>query len=73
MGLARLAGPEVREWRRAHRWHPNMLRHAKATELRREFGLDAARAVLGHRAIRTSETYAEIDQNKAAAAMEKLG
>jgi integrase len=50
-----------------------MLRHAKATELRREFGLDAARAVLGHRSPRVTETYAEIDLNKAAAAMEKLG
>jgi integrase len=64
---------EVRKWRKAHRWHPNMLRHAKATELRRELGLDAARAVLGHRSPQITETYAEIDLNKAMAAMEKLG
>ena len=29
-------------------WHPNQLRHNAATRLRREFGLDMARAVLGH-------------------------
>ena len=30
------------------RWHPNQLRHNCATEVRRQFGIDAARAVLGH-------------------------
>ncbi len=29
-------------------WAPNRLRHAFATEVRRAFGVDAARAVLGH-------------------------
>ena len=29
-------------------WHPNQLRHLFATEVRRGFGLDACRAVLGH-------------------------
>jgi integrase len=29
-------------------WHPNQLRHNAATRLRKEFGLDTARAVLGH-------------------------
>jgi integrase len=54
-------------------WHPNQLRHTKATEIRREAGLDAARAVLGHRSSAITETYAEIDMHKAAAVMEKLG
>jgi integrase len=54
-------------------WHPLQLRHAKATEIRREAGLDAARAVLGHRTPTITEVYAEIDQAKAAAVMEKLG
>ena len=31
-------------------WGPNRLRHAFATEVRRSFGLDACRAVLGHSA-----------------------
>ena len=30
------------------RWNPNQLRHNCATEVRRVFGIDAARAVLGH-------------------------
>ena len=74
--LARLGpegGAEVKRWRRAHRWHPNQLRHTKATELRREFGLDAARAVLGHRSPQITEVYAEMDVTQAAQVMEKLG
>jgi integrase len=64
---------EVKLWQKAQRWHPNRLRHTTATELRREFGLDAARAVLGHRSPQITEVYAEIDVAKAAAVMEKLG
>ena len=64
---------EVKQWRREHRWHPHQLRHAKATEIRREAGLDAARAVLGHRTPAVTEVYAELDVAKAAAIMEKLG
>lgn len=30
------------------KWNPNQLRHSCATEVRRVYGLDAARAVLGH-------------------------
>ena len=41
------------------RWSPNQLRHARATELRREFGLDAAGAVLGHARVETTQIYAE--------------
>ena len=74
--LARI-GPEgwaeVRKWRKAHRWRPNMLRHAKATQIRREVGLDAARAVLGHRSPQVTEVYAELDAAQAAEVMERLG
>jgi integrase len=54
-------------------WHPHQLRHAKATELRREYGLDVARVVLGHRSPQITELNAEIDTAKAAAVMEQLG
>ena len=54
-------------------WHPHQLRHAKATELRKEAGLDAARVVLGHRSPQITEVYAELDVTKAAAIMERLG
>jgi integrase len=54
-------------------FHPNQLRHTKATEIRREAGLDAARVVLGHRSPQITELYAELDVSKAAEVMEKLG
>lgn len=43
----------------APRWTPNQLRHSKATELRKRFGLDAAGAVLGHSKLETTQIYAE--------------
>ena len=54
-------------------WHPHQLRHTKATQIRKQFGLDAARAVLGHRSPKVTEVYAEIDVNKAAEVMTMLG
>jgi integrase len=54
-------------------WHPHKLRHTRATELRREYGLDVARAVLGHRTPTITEMYAELDISRAAEAMERLG
>jgi integrase len=54
-------------------WHPHRLRHTRATELRREYGLDVARAVLGHRTPTITEMYAELDVARAAEAMERLG
>jgi integrase len=54
-------------------WHPHQLRHTAATLIRRECGLDGARAVLGHRSPQITEVYAEIDVNKAAEVMARLG
>ena len=54
-------------------WHPHQLRHNAATRLRKEFGLDTARAVLGHSSTAVTEIYAELDRGKAADAMSKLG
>jgi len=64
---------ELKAWRSAHRWSANQLRHAKATELRRVAGLDAARVVLGHRSAQITEVYAELDLGRAAEVMERLG
>jgi site-specific recombinase XerD len=64
---------ELTEWRRAHRWAPNRLRHNAATRLRREFGLEVAKAVMGHSSVGMTEVYAEQDQAAAAAAMAKVG
>jgi integrase len=43
------------------RWHPNQLRHARATSVRAKFGAEAARLVLGHSKLSTTEIYAEAD------------
>jgi integrase len=60
-------------WREQHRWHPHQLRHNAATRLRREFGIDAARIILGHRSAAVTETYAEIDATRADEIMAKVG
>jgi len=54
-------------------WHPNQLRHTAATIIRREMGLDAARALLGHKTLGITDTYAELDQALAIEAARKLG
>lgn len=60
-------------WRREHRFHANQLRHSAATRLRREFGLDVTRAILGHSSPVVTEIYAEMDMAKAAEAMQQIG
>ena len=54
-------------------WHPHQLRHNAATRLRKEFGLEAARVVLGHRTAAITEVYAEMDQAKASSIMGRVG
>jgi integrase len=54
-------------------WHPHQLRHNAATRLRKEFGLDVARAALGHSSPAVTEVYAELDEAKAAEAMGRVG
>ncbi len=54
-------------------WHPHQLRHTAATHIRQEMGLDAARAVLGHRTLAVTDTYAEIDQALATEVAQRLG
>ncbi len=54
-------------------WTPLQLRHAAATRLRAEVGLEAARVVLGHSSPATTEIYAEIDRNKARSLMLRYG
>lgn len=54
-------------------WSPNQLRHAAATRIRRELGLEAAQAVLGHRFVETTQVYAEVSQRRAVEAMASLG
>lgn len=64
---------ELKCWRKAHHWHPNQLRHSAATMLRKEFGLDVARVILGHSSPVVTEVYAEVDREKARAIMGRVG
>jgi integrase len=55
------------------KWSPNQLRHARATELRREHGLEVVKAVLGHATVETSQIYAQRDLAAATAVIERVG
>jgi integrase len=54
-------------------WSPHQLRHAAATAIRREFGLDAAQAVLGHKCAKISEVYATLEAQRAAEVIAVVG
>jgi integrase len=54
-------------------WHPNQLRHNAATSLRKKYGLDTARVILGHTSPAVTEVYAEIDREKALSVIESDG
>jgi len=60
-------------WKKSHRWHPNQLRHTAATEFRKQFGVEAARVLLGHSKISTTEIYADRDLQQAAEIMKEIG
>jgi integrase len=54
-------------------WSPYQLRHAAATLARREFGLDGAQSLLGHRKADTSEIYAMLDADRARSIAAAIG
>lgn len=62
-----------REWRAEHCWSPNQLRHACATDLRRRFGIESARLILGHTDVGTTQIYAEADLKAASAYVSQVG
>lgn len=64
---------ELAAWRTTHRWHPHQLRHNAATELRKEFGIEVARIILGHHSAAVTEIYAEEDEHQAVAAITRVG
>jgi len=64
---------QAREWRQANCWHPHQLRHNAGTAMRREFGIDTARTVLGHASAAVTEIYAERDMDAAREAAARLG
>ncbi len=46
-------------------WSPNRLRHSRLTEVRAKHGAEAARTLVGHKNLSTTEIYAEQDLRKA--------
>jgi integrase len=64
---------EVKRWRKEHHWHPNQLRHAYATKVRKEHGLEAAQVLLGHSKADVTQIYAEKNQALASAIAAKIG
>jgi integrase len=55
------------------RWHPHQLRHARATEVRKPFGIEASRVVLGHQDVRTAQVYAQEGRSKGVEVMRRIG
>ena len=54
-------------------WSPNRLRHTAATEIRREFGLEAAQVTLGHAKADVTQIYAERDAALAREVAKRIG
>lgn len=64
---------ELAGWQRDHRWSPNQLRHAAATNIRKRFGLEAAQTALGHARADVTQVYAERDHALAARVAAAVG
>ena len=54
-------------------WSPRQLRHTRATMIRKAYGLEAAKAVLGHADTKITEIYAERDLELAMRIMREIG
>jgi integrase len=54
-------------------WSPLQLRHTAATAIRARYGVEAARVVLGHTKVETSQIYAERDLGRAQEIMAVIG
>jgi integrase len=54
-------------------WSANQLRHTRATEIRSQFGLEAAASILGHSEIGVTQVYAEADMQRAIEVAHKTG
>jgi integrase len=54
-------------------WSPLQLRHTAGTAIRQRYGVEAARTVLGHSKVETSQIYAERDLAAAQRVMAEIG
>lgn len=65
--------PEKLDAAKIPAWHPHQLRHTFATEIRRRYGVEAARVLLGHHSVGVTEIYAERDLAVAARVAAEVG
>ncbi len=68
-----MSDSEFRKWKPQEHWSPNQLRHNAGTYLRKEFGLEVASIILGHRKVDVTQVYAERDTIKAMEVMGRVG
>lgn len=61
------------EWRAENCWSPNRLRHSFGTAARKEAGIEAASAALGHGNLSTTEIYAERNDGAARDLVGRIG
>ncbi len=54
-------------------WHPHRLRHSVGTNIRKRYGVEVARVVLGHSDIPTALIYAEADEQVARQVAAEVG
>ena len=54
-------------------WSPNRLRHTAATEVRKQFGLEAAQVICGHQSADVTQVYAERDLELAKEVAREIG
>lgn len=64
---------EAAKWRAEHCWSPHQLRHTAATEIRHQYGLEAAQAILGHSRADVTQIYAERNNDLAARVAREVG
>jgi len=55
------------------KWSPNRLRHTYATEIRKLYGLEDSKAMLGHTKVTTTQIYAEQDAERRRRIARKVG
>lgn len=54
-------------------WTPHRLRHTSATDIREDYGLEAAQVFLGHASCDITQVYAEANQQKAIQIAQRIG
>jgi integrase len=54
-------------------WHPHQIRHTVGTVIRRRFGVELAKIVLGHSTLTATEIYAERDVARAMEVVAEIG